>query len=68
MRKIKPQIGNNVYINEVPGLLDVAMVAGRVSQCKRNEKNPMLWDATVKPVCDIQSLNAVAIIIMNPEH
>jgi len=37
-----------------------------VVQCKRDGKNPALWDITVKPVYDISTLNSVAVIVMNP--
>jgi cell shape-determining protein MreC len=42
------------------------MIIGVVSRCRRDEANPLLWDITVKPACDIQRLNDVTVIIMNP--
>ncbi|MHC4754541.1 MAG: MreC domain-containing protein, partial [Planctomycetota bacterium] len=71
----KPKIGDKVYINNSPGLLDVAMIAvdvamiaGTVVNCESNEQLPTLWDITVVPACDIQTLNTVTVIIMNPEN
>ncbi|MHC4756001.1 MAG: rod shape-determining protein MreC [Planctomycetota bacterium] len=71
----KPKIGDKVYIDDSPGLLDVAMIAvdvamiaGTVVNCENNEQSPMLWDVTVVPVCDIKTLNTVTVIIMNPEN
>ena len=34
-----------------------------VSACKRDEENPLLWDITAEPVCDIENLTNVAVII-----
>jgi hypothetical protein len=28
----------------------------------------LLWDITVEPACDIETLNSVAVIIMNPQE
>jgi len=66
--KHKVKIGDNVYACKKPGLLDAAMIIGAVAQCKRDDENPLLWDITVKPACDIQKLSDVAVIIMNPQE
>jgi cell shape-determining protein MreC len=58
--------GDKVYACKKPGLLDSPMIIGTVAQCRRDEENPLLWDITVKPACDIQKLTEVAVIIMNP--
>ncbi len=65
--KYKVKTGDIVLANKKPGFLDVPLIAGRVAQCKRDDENPSLWDITVKPVCDIERLNDVAVIIMNPQ-
>jgi len=65
--KHKVKIGDNVYACKKPGLLDAPMIIGAVAQCKRDDENPLLWDITVKPACDIQKLTEVAVIIMNPQ-
>jgi rod shape-determining protein MreC len=65
--KHKIKIGDNVYACKKPGLLDAPMIIGAVAQCKRDNENPLLWDITVKPACDIQKLTEVAVIIMNPQ-
>ena len=67
-RKHKVKIGDNVFVCEKPGLLDTPMIAGKVSQCKRDDENPLLWDITVNPACDIEKLNYVHVIIMNPKE
>jgi rod shape-determining protein MreC len=66
--KHKIKIGDNVYACKKPGLLDAPMIIGAVAQCKRDNENPLLWDITVKPACDIERLNDVTVIIMNPQE
>jgi len=61
------KIGSPVLLHKKPGYLDSAMIVGEVQQCKRDNKNPALWDITVKPSCDIAKLNNVAIVVMNPQ-
>jgi rod shape-determining protein MreC len=65
--KHKIKTGDNVYACKKPGFLDTPMIIGAVAQCKRDNENPLLWDITVKPACDIEKLNDVAVIIMNPQ-
>jgi rod shape-determining protein MreC len=62
------KIGEPVMLRKKAGYLDSAMVIGEVQQCKRDSKNPSLWDITIKPSCDITKLNNVAVIIMNPQN
>ena len=64
--KYKIKIGDIVYAQKRPGYLGTPVIAGTVAQCKNNDKNPLLWDITVKPACDIETLTDVAIIVMNP--
>ena len=66
--KHKIKIGNIVYVRKKPGLLDIPMIVGTVSQCKRDDENPLLWDITVKSACDIGKLSSVAVVIMNPNE
>ncbi len=66
--KHKVKTGDTVYACKKPGFLDAPMIIGTVAQCKRDDENPSLWDITVRPVCDIEMLNDVAIIVMNPEQ
>jgi len=62
------KIGEPVMLRKKAGYMDSAMVIGEVQQCKRDSKNPALWDITVKPRCDITKLSNVAVIIMNPPN
>ena len=63
--KHKVNVGDVVYADKKIGLLDDLIIIGKVAQCKRGDE-PMLWDITVKPACDIEGLNSVTVIIMNP--
>ena len=67
-RKHKIKIGDVVYARKKPGFLDIPMIAGTVVQCKEDNKNPLLWDITVGPACDLEKLNNVAVIVMNPQE
>ena len=66
--KHKVAVGDTVLAQKKPGLLDAAMIIGVVAQCKKDDRNPSLWDITVKPVCDTERLNTVTVIVMNPKE
>jgi len=65
--KYKIRIGDIVYAQKKPGFLSTPIIVGTVAQCKSNDENPLIWDITVKPACDIESLTDVAVIVMNPQ-
>lgn len=67
-RKHKIKIGDLVYARKKPGFLDTSMIVGTAAQCKEDNENPLLWDITVKPACDIEKLNSVAVVVMNPQE
>jgi len=58
--------GDQVFACKKPGLLDVPMIIGTVTQCKKNDRQPSVWDITVQPACDITKIENVTVIIMNP--
>ena len=66
MIKHKVKIGSEIMAGKKPGFLDNPMIAGRVARCERNAESPLLWDIMVEPVCDIERLNDVTVIVMNP--
>ena len=66
--KHKIKIGDNVYACKKPGFLETPMIVGAVSQCRKDDENPLLWDIAVKPACDIERLNNVTVIVMNPQE
>jgi len=57
---------DEVFAFKQPGFLDVPIIIGRITECKRDEQNPMVWDITVEPVCDIKELTTVAVIAHSP--
>jgi cell shape-determining protein MreC len=66
MLKNKVNVGENVFALRKAGFLDASIIVGKVSRCERNTQSASLWDLTVEPACDIQNLEDVAVIIMNP--
>jgi rod shape-determining protein MreC len=62
------KVGDDVYACKKQGFLDVPMIIGTISECNRDNENPLLWDITVKTACDIERLNNVTVIIMNPRE
>ncbi len=65
--KYKVNVADLVFAQKKPGFLDAPMVIGTVAQCKRDDQYPSVWDITVKPVSEIDKLNSVTGIIMNPK-
>ena len=65
-RKYEVKVGDKVVALKKPGFLDTPIIVGVVAKCVRDDVNPSLWDITVKPVCDIESLKSVGVIVMNP--
>jgi len=66
MIKNEIEVGENVFALKKPGFLDAPMIVGKVAECNRNQQDPKLWDITVVPACNIEQLEDVAVIIMNP--
>ena len=64
--KYKVEAGEVVYAQKKPGYLSTPVIVGTVTQCESNKDNPLLWDITVKPACDIANLTEVSVIVMNP--
>jgi len=65
-RQHKVKVGDKLYVKKKPGLLDVAMITGRISGCRIDDEHPLLWDITVEPACNLRLLENVAVIVMNP--
>ena len=63
--KHKIKAGDIVFARKKPGFLETSVIAGTVEQCKNDGENPLLWDITVRPACDIEKLNNVTVIVMN---
>jgi len=65
--KHKVKKDDAVYACKKPGLLAAPMIIARVAKCKTDDENPSVWDITVEPVCDLERLNNVTVIITNPK-
>ena len=65
--KYRVEVGEVVYAQKKPGFLSTPVIVGTVAQCASNKENPLLWDITVKPACDIETLTEVSVIVMNPQ-
>lgn len=61
-------IGQDVFAIRYPGFLPAPMIVGKVTQCKTDDREPLLWDITVKPAWNLDQLDDVAIIIVNPPN
>jgi rod shape-determining protein MreC len=64
--KYRVEVDEVVYAPKKPGFLSTPVIVGTVAQCESNKDNPLLWDITIKPACDIENLHEVSVIVMNP--
>lgn len=65
--KYKVEVDEVVYAQKKPGFLSTPIIVGTVVQCESNKDDPLLWDITVKPACDVASLTEVSVIVINPQ-
>jgi len=65
--KYKVCVGDEVFALKAAGMLNSPMIVGRVSDCRIDDSNPLLWDIVVKPVCDVDKLSEVAVIVLNKQ-
>ena len=67
MLKQEVKIGTEIMASKRPGFLDTPTIIGKVVECKHNDQ-PLLWDITVEPVCNIQKIESIHVIVMNPSE
>jgi rod shape-determining protein MreC len=60
--------GDNIYVTKKPGLLEAPIITATVIECRKSDEDPLLWDITVKPACEIETLSDVAIIVMDSQR
>lgn len=65
-KEYKIKAGDTVYAAVKRGFLETPRVIGEISEVKRDENTPLLWDITVNPIRDTGTLSEVAVIVMNP--
>ena len=54
-----------IYAAKRPGLLEVSIIIGKISEVRRNEKEPLLLDITVKPSQDLTKVQSVVVLAIN---
>jgi cell shape-determining protein MreC len=59
---------SRVYVAPRVGFLDDPVIAGIVTHCSRDIKEPHLWDITVEPVAKIDHLGSVHILVFDPNN
>ncbi|MBW8001599.1 MAG: hypothetical protein FVQ80_06205 [Planctomycetes bacterium] len=57
------KVNDVVCAGKKPGFLEVPIITGVVVKCEKSDENPLIWDITVRPACDIQRLKSVTVII-----
>jgi rod shape-determining protein MreC len=67
MLKDNVKIGTEIMASKRPGFLDTPMIIGKVVLCEHNVE-PLVWDITVEPVCNIQKIESIHVIVMNPSE
>jgi cell shape-determining protein MreC len=60
------QVGDPVYAMKRTGFLETSVLIGKIASVKPDEKQPLLWDVTVQPACNVETLATAAVIVMNP--
>ena len=59
----KIEIGDLVHIQTTAGLIEWPVVVGKVSACRRNETQPLVWDILVEPLSKHKDINQVHVIV-----
>lgn len=67
MLKDKVEIETQIMASKRPGFLGTPMIIGKVVRCVHNDE-PLLWDITVEPVCNMQKIESIHVIVMNPSE
>lgn len=63
----KVKQGYRVYAAQKTGFLEIPRIIGKISRCVINESNPVIWDITVEPACDLDNITDVTIIVIKSE-
>ncbi|MBW8036693.1 MAG: hypothetical protein FVQ79_13975 [Planctomycetes bacterium] len=66
-KKYDIRVGDVVYASPQPGFLGLEVIVGNISEVKPDDREPLLWDISVKPIEDFSRLTDVAILVMDPE-
>lgn len=63
----KVEVGLGMMTKESAGFVDTSFCVGKVVKLDKNTESPLLWDLMVQPICDLEKLTSVTVIVMNPE-
>lgn len=62
----QPQAGDPVFALKTPGFPNVPIITAEVIESRRDPESPSLWEASVRPVCDITDLLNVVVVMSGP--
>jgi cell shape-determining protein MreC len=62
----QPEAGDHVFALKTPGFPNVPIITAEVVESRRDPETPMLWEITVRPVCDIANLLNVVVVMSGP--
>ena len=62
----KIEQGNFVYAYARPGFLNAPLVIGKVGQIMHDDSNPLFWKIVVRPLIDIETIDKVFAVSMEP--
>jgi rod shape-determining protein MreC len=63
-REHKVKKGDKVFALKRGGALGSPIIVGEVVEVKRDDFKPLIWDITVRPVCGVEGLADVAVVVM----
>jgi rod shape-determining protein MreC len=63
---IKPK--DKVFVSRKVKFLDDPIICGIVTTVTRNKKSPLIWDITVEPVCKIDQLESVHVLVFEANN
>jgi len=64
-KSYKVKTAQKVFCKPKTGFLYSPIIIGTVSEHRESNKNPLLWEITVEPACDIETLTSVDVIVVN---
>ncbi len=64
-KSYKVKTAQKVFCKPKAGFLYSPIIIGTVSERRESNKNPLLWEITVEPACDIETLTSVDVIVIN---
>jgi rod shape-determining protein MreC len=64
--EVKPN--DKVFVAPKVKFLDEPIICGIVSDVTRNKSSPLIWDITVEPVCKMDQLESVHVLVFDPTN